>query len=334
MWAKLTVHFSSIICLVAMVFDTKVSLTEAAWAPLLEDNASIRADIVGLPNPGPLRWADSYSDGDSCYCASTFDHNLALVKVDTPLGSMTVKEVCDLLGEGPTGSSDGRPHYNDIQCGNGPSVVTDEVACPGRTEYGQEGCRYIGPKWNFAPHLPPTKAPVKSPTKKPTRKPTKAPIKTPIIAPSKPPVTAPTKKPSRRPTKTPVKLPIPTPTHSTNNTTACQIVQIDMWNTKTQKIHQANVVNGTKVYHNMEFTFDAVTRGCATGTAIQFLLTGPNNDRYAKTEGQPPYCLYGNSGTTRYGKALPTLGNYTVSVVSKQNGTTKRSISFQIIGGS
>lgn len=327
MWAKLTV---TMICLVAMVFDSIVTVTEAAWAPLMEDNASIRTDIVGLPNPGPLRWADSYSDGDSCYCATTFDHNLALVKVDTPLGSMTVKEVCDLLGEGPTGSSDGRPHYNDIQCGNGPSVVKDEVTCPGRTEYGQDGCRYIGPKWNFAPHLPSTQAPVKTPTKKPTRKPTKAPIKTPIktpiIAPIKPPTKAPSKNPSRKPTKAPVK---PTPTHSTSNTTACQIVKIDMWNTMTQKIHQANVENGTKVCHNMEFTFDAMTRAC-TGTTIQFVLTGPNG-RYAKTEGQPPYCLYGNSGTIRYGKALPTLGTYTVSAISKQNGTTK-TISFQIIG--
>jgi hypothetical protein len=44
--------------------------------------------------------------------------------------------------------------YNDIQCGNGPANdAGDEDDCPGRTEHGQEGCKYIGPKWNFAPFL-------------------------------------------------------------------------------------------------------------------------------------------------------------------------------------
>jgi len=94
---------------------------------------------------------------DSCYCHSTFDHNLADIVVDTPLvemPTMTVKQVCDLIGDAPEGFA-GRPHYNDIQCGHGPpNDSPDEVTCPGRTEYGAEGCKYIGPPWNFAPFLP------------------------------------------------------------------------------------------------------------------------------------------------------------------------------------
>jgi hypothetical protein len=123
-------------------------------APLLEDNVSIRNDVPGRSDVKALSWADSYSDGDSCYCATSFDHDIGSILVDTPLGVMTILEVCDLLGDGPTGSKQGRPLYNDIQCGNGPANdAGDEDDCPGRTEHGQEGCKYIGPKWNFAPFL-------------------------------------------------------------------------------------------------------------------------------------------------------------------------------------
>ena len=41
--------------------------------------------------------------------------------------------------------------YNDIQCGNGPpNDAGDETECPGRIEYGAEGCKYIGPLWDFS----------------------------------------------------------------------------------------------------------------------------------------------------------------------------------------
>jgi hypothetical protein len=127
--------------------------------PLLEDNTAI-LNVPGRADVNEFGWADSYSDGDSCYCKSTFDHNIGVVIVDTPLGPMSVKEVCDLLGDGPNGS-DNRPIYNDIQCGNGPAnEAGDEGTCPGRTEYGQDGCKYIGPKWNFDPYMnPPGPAP-------------------------------------------------------------------------------------------------------------------------------------------------------------------------------
>ena len=121
------------------------------WAPLEEDNLAI-LDVQGDPNVSPIFWHDSYSVGDRCYCESTFDHDIGEFIVDnTPLGpSATIREICDFLGPGP-GSWD-RPKFNDIQCGNGPSnndAKLDEITCPGRVEYGEKGCGYIGPKWNF-----------------------------------------------------------------------------------------------------------------------------------------------------------------------------------------
>jgi hypothetical protein len=119
--------------------------------------ASAHPDIIAVLNvtgnvtPG-VTWADSYSVGHNCYCASTFDHNVGSYYVDTPLGWLTVREVCDLLGPGPGIS--GNPVYNDIQCGNGPpNDAGDEHVCPGRTDIGVEGCGHIGPKWNFASYI-------------------------------------------------------------------------------------------------------------------------------------------------------------------------------------
>jgi hypothetical protein len=115
-------------------------------APLLQDATAI-LPVLGDPNV-QSGWTDSYSVGNRCYCDSTFDHNIGSVEVSTPMGTMTVKEVCDLLGPGP--GKESRPVYNDIQCGNGPpNDAGDEVPCPGRTDYGQIGCKVIGPKWNF-----------------------------------------------------------------------------------------------------------------------------------------------------------------------------------------
>ena len=133
----------------------RVVVVHGAFAPLMEDNVFIRQDVPGRPKPGPRNWADSYSYNNSCYCNTTFDHGLATVIVPTPLGNLTILQVCTLLNStAPIGFKIGqRPLYNDIQCGNGPSVIDDEVDCPGRTEYGQEGCKYIGPKWDFTPFL-------------------------------------------------------------------------------------------------------------------------------------------------------------------------------------
>ena len=305
--------------MVFMVVAVSLESVTAAWAPLMEDNVAIRTDILGLPSPGARSWSDSYSDGDSCYCATTFDHNLATVLVDTPLGIMTVKEVCDLLGQGPTGSRDGRPLYNDIQCGNGPSVISDEVDCPGRTEYGQEGCKHIGPKWNFAPHVPPP--PTKAPVSKTTRTPTKAPVKAPI----KPPIKPPTKAPTKAPTKVAAAVPVPT------TSSACKIAQFDLWDTVQKKVNQTKIVNGIKICQSMEFTIDAIATSACLGYNLRFVVVGPNNFGHIRNEGKPPYCMYGNSGTLMYGKKLPTLGTYNVSVIPNQRNDWTKTVSIQLI---
>lgn len=104
-------------------------------------------DVRGR-NPG-RNWHDSYSVGSQCYCASTFDHNIGGIRVATPVGMRTVRQVCDAIGPGP--GIDGRPRYNDIQCGNGPANdAGDEDDCPGRVDIGREGCGHIGPTWDLS----------------------------------------------------------------------------------------------------------------------------------------------------------------------------------------
>lgn len=101
-----------------------------------------------LRNPGGDGWKDSYSVGDRCYCDTTYDHDIGDIRVDTPIGNITVREACERLGDGP--GSAGRPIYNDVQCGNGPANnAGDEDWCPGRVDIGKEGCPQIGPTWNF-----------------------------------------------------------------------------------------------------------------------------------------------------------------------------------------
>lgn len=109
----------------------------------------VRVVEVAGRNPGGRSWADSYSVGDACYCETTFDHNIADIMVDTPVGPRTVRQVCEALGAGP--GSDERPLYNDIQCGNGPANdAGDEDDCPGRVDIGREGCGHIGPRWDLS----------------------------------------------------------------------------------------------------------------------------------------------------------------------------------------
>lgn len=107
---------------------------------------------TGRPKPGdpPKKgWADSYSANGKCYCASTFDHGIGKVKVMTPAGLKTVKEICDKIGKGP--GKKGNPLYNDVQCGNGPANnAGDEDWCPGRVDMGKKGCNIIGPKWDLS----------------------------------------------------------------------------------------------------------------------------------------------------------------------------------------
>lgn len=104
-------------------------------------------DVQG--QPGGLGWADSYSVDGRCYCASSFDHNIGGIMVDTPAGPRTVLEVCEAIGPGP-GLGD-NPIYNDIQCGNGPANdAGDEDWCPGRVDEGQDGCCTAGPLWDLS----------------------------------------------------------------------------------------------------------------------------------------------------------------------------------------
>jgi len=99
-------------------------------------------------SPGGNAWKDSYSVGDRCYCDTTFDHDIGDIRVDTSVGNITVVEACEIIGPGP--GANGRPIYNDVQCGNGPANdAGDEDYCPGRVDIGKEGCPQIGPRWNF-----------------------------------------------------------------------------------------------------------------------------------------------------------------------------------------
>ena len=71
-----------------------LGLTTFLGANVMAQHPDIRAvvPVVGAnPKPG---WADSYSVGDRCYCKTTFDHNIGPYPVETPLGWMTVEEVC------------------------------------------------------------------------------------------------------------------------------------------------------------------------------------------------------------------------------------------------
>ena len=105
-------------------------------------------DIPRSPRVPRDNYSDSYSVGDRCYCETNFDHDLGPIRVDTPVGNITVREACDIIGPGP--GSEGRPVYNDAQCGNGPpNTAIDEVQCPGRVDLGRDGCNQAGPLWNF-----------------------------------------------------------------------------------------------------------------------------------------------------------------------------------------
>lgn len=104
-------------------------------------------ELEGI-NPRP-NWKDSYSIDGKCYCDTTYDHNIGGIMVDGPDGRITVREACDLVGDGP-GPEEDRVYYNDIQCGNGPANdQLDEQVCPGRVDMGKAGCKVSGPKWHF-----------------------------------------------------------------------------------------------------------------------------------------------------------------------------------------
>ena len=245
-------------------------------APLLEDNVAI-LNVPGLPgvNEG---WTDSYSDGDSCYCATTFDHDIGTIVVDTPLGKKTVREVCELLGNGPTGSSAGRPLYNDIQCGNGPANnAGDETTCPGRTEHGQQGCKYIGPKWNFNPFLSPT-TPVSPP--RPVAPPKAAPV-------------APTKA-----------APVVPPTLVLDDCT----ITFDLFNALTD-MKVATLKNGDSITNPPpcgQANIQAVVSCSDSDGKVTIELYQSSKKIHKSTDSEKPYFLFGNKGSdVKKGKIKP-----------------------------
>lgn len=104
-------------------------------APLEEDVVRSLPPSGSVTPPSPS-WASSYSVDGSCYCLGP---SVDTTVVSTPLGPMTVQEVCGLLGAYPFGGSEGRPLYNDAQCGNGAPSSNNEEACPGRVDHGADG---------------------------------------------------------------------------------------------------------------------------------------------------------------------------------------------------
>jgi hypothetical protein len=83
----------------ATVFFAFVSCAAANdYPPLEEDNVK----VIDVPGDYVNKWYfDSYSVGDRCYCSSNWDLGIGEVMVETPMGEMSVREVCDRLGPGP-----------------------------------------------------------------------------------------------------------------------------------------------------------------------------------------------------------------------------------------
>ena len=287
------------------VMFLSVGRTHGAFAPLMEDNVQILV-VPGRSDVSAISWADSYSINGNCYCdgVTSYDHDIGAILVDTPLGVLSVKDVCVLLGKGP--GKEGRPLYNDVQCGNGPpNDAGDEDDCPGRTEHGKEGCKYIGPKWNFAPFVNPVKAPTKSPVAiVPTKKPTNAPL---AIA----------KTPLKPPTKAPVVV-----------ASSCGITQLDLWNGATDKLASSKMVDGMTICNSLEMAIDAITDKCVTN--VKFLLTGPDQYTYTRTEKLAPFFLFGNSGTAVSGQKLSTAGAYTVTAIPNGQMELTKTILFNV----
>jgi len=109
--------------------------------------------------PPQRSWLDSYSANGRCYIASGFDHGIGDVRVNTPAGPRTVRQIAAALGNGPGIGSN--PVYNDVQCGNGPANNAgdeDVNQCPGRVDLGTPGCSMRGPRWDLSVFASPVEA--------------------------------------------------------------------------------------------------------------------------------------------------------------------------------
>lgn len=238
----------------------------------MQDNTGIK-NVTGMATVRSS-WSDSYSVGNACYCESTFDHSVGDIQVVTPLSSttMTVRQVCDLLGPGP--GSTNRPKYNDVQCGNGPPYastpvkVSDEISCPGRVEYGIEGCKYVGPKWNFQPFMP---------------------------------------TPPRPTAPAPRAVAIPTPTYAAVTEPTTQVLYFNWWNADNNTMIGKMRNNERFCKPNYTLGIEAIANNNLQ--AIKILVSGALTSSIV--EGKAPYYAFGNKGTDIYGKEF-VVGNYTI----------------------
>ena len=153
-------------------------------------------------------WRDSYSVNGQCYCASTYDHGVGGIVVDTPAGPRTVIQICNTIGPGPGVA--GNPIYNDVQCGHGPpNNVGDENTCPGRVDQGAAGCQTKGPTWNLSQFFPAPEPAPEPPA--PAPEPVPEPTPEPEPAPQPEPVPEPAPEPEPEPTPEPVAVSEPEP---------------------------------------------------------------------------------------------------------------------------
>ncbi len=128
------------------------------FGPTLPPTGPNVATNIGGSNqgaaPGGVGWMDSFQNQGRCFIDSNFDHGIGNVRVNTPQGNKTVREVYDAQqAAGAPSRRAGDPIYNDVQCGNGPANNAGDEdradMCPGRVDQGNSGCRIIGPTWNL-----------------------------------------------------------------------------------------------------------------------------------------------------------------------------------------
>ena len=141
-----TVSLPKMICGIALLM-TSWQGTHAAPTVVYELKTAQSIHMGCRPN---LSWKDSVEVNGRCYCDSNFDHGIGSVKIQTPAGMKTIREVCARIGPPPAGS---RKLYNDIQCGNGPANNAgdeDPGCCPGRVDLNGNGCGDKGPKFDLS----------------------------------------------------------------------------------------------------------------------------------------------------------------------------------------
>jgi hypothetical protein len=62
-------------------------VTAQQWAPLMMDNTGTR-NVPGRSDVNPYGWGDSYSVGNTCYCDTTYDHDIDEIIVSTPVQAL------------------------------------------------------------------------------------------------------------------------------------------------------------------------------------------------------------------------------------------------------